>query len=288
MLIALVNLSKLVKSTEAVQIAAAVTAQLQGEYRAIWAKSSTVVAVPDITHIPQGARPMFLLDQADEPGALGDHEESAQGIPMARIFVKEILGAPGAGVLNGNSGFSVSSVVSHEALEMDGNPYTNLWATGPDGLDHAREMSDAVESSCYQKAIGRGVSVLVSNFLTPRWFDAHAPAGSQYDYLAHLKAPFTIERAGYEIVKPSGHETARYGMTASQGPAGARYHFGAEMPQWRRDFKMRHSGRGMGMVARSIAAAPSSATVPSGLHVCEGECCKQHGEGSGPTSAVCQ
>jgi len=279
MLIALVNLSAQVKPTEAVQIAGAVNDQLQNEYRQVWGKNSTMVAVPDLMHIPQGARPMFLLDKADEMDALGYHSETAQGVPVARIFVTEILkGAPNASVLGqpGTAAFSVSSVVSHEALEMDGNPYANLWAQGPDGFDHAREMCDAVEGSGYRKG-----QVLVANFVTPRWFDGQAPQHARFDYLGHLKRPFSIERGGYEIVKPSGHEHARNGFNAvSNTPLDTSYHFGVDMPQWQRNFKMRRSGRG----ARMALHVVSPTVTDCNLHVCSHECCTD----GAATSAVSQ
>ncbi len=275
MLIALVNQSAHVKPADAVLIAAAITAQMQQEYATIWGKpSSTMVAVPDIAHIPANARPMFLLDKNPDPGALGDHEETASGVPVARIFVPDILGAPGAGMVSGSQGFSVSSVVSHEALEMDGNPYIDLWASGPDGYDHAREMCDAVESSGYQKHItvlGKTSSVLVSNFLTPRWFDCSPPSTAQFDYLGHLKSAFSIERNGYEIVKPTDNESQRYGTVT-----GKAFHFGAELPQWRLDFKKRSAGRG----ARMAAGRPQIQT-----HACNKECCAKS---SSATSAVAQ
>jgi hypothetical protein len=270
MLIALVNLSKNVKAADTVAIAAAITQQLQQEYAQIWGGSGTMVAAPDLAHIPSGARPMFLLDKNPDPGALGDHEESVSGVPTARIFVPDILTAPGAGVTNGtgSSPVSVSSVVSHEALEMSGNPYINLWASGPDGYDHARELCDAVESSGYTKKItGAGAAVtnvLLSNFLTPRYFDQSPPANAKFDYLGHLSKPFSIERDGYEVVKPTDNEKQRFGNIQA-----AAFHFGADMPQWRRDWKInKHLGR-----SRRMAGADRSVHARGIVHVCNQTCC---------------
>ena len=72
--------------------------------------------------------------------------------------------------------WSVSSVMSHEVLEMYIDPNCNLWANDGKGSAYSFEVCDPVEAPSYTV---NGVSV--SNFVTPSWFDSLAPATAQFD-----------------------------------------------------------------------------------------------------------
>jgi hypothetical protein len=229
--IALVNRSTHLKTPDMMGMAYFLNDKCRNELLAQWNWTANVVVAPDLAHIPNGAWPIFLLDSNPDPGALGDHEESVSGLPVARIFVPDILGVPAAGILNGRD-TSVLSVVDHELCEMAGNPYGNMWATSDDGVDHARELCDAVESSSYTKTapvygIGR-----MSNFVLPHYFNPQPPVGVRFDYMSTLRAPMTIARDGYEIVKRSGTETQHFGMKVKElGRYSVRC--GEDMAAWR-------------------------------------------------------
>jgi hypothetical protein len=113
--------------------------------------------------------------------------------------------------------WSVSSVLSHEVLEMYVDPNCNLWANDGKGSAYSFEVCDPVEAPTYTVS---GVSV--SNFVTPAWFDPLAPATAQFDKLGQLKTPFSILKGGYVVYESAGKEHQQ---------------FGDEFPGWRKEMK---------------------------------------------------
>jgi hypothetical protein len=106
-------------------------------------------------------------------------------------------------------------VISHEVLEILGDPYITWWADGNDGRQYALEVCDPVEGDAY---VIDGVSV--SNFVGPRYFSA---GPGPYDWMRKLSAPFSMSPGGYLIVRSPGGEPSQI--------------FGAEFPAWRRPLK---------------------------------------------------
>ena len=127
--------------------------------------------------------------------------------------------------------WSVSSVLSHEVLEMFIDPNCNLWANDGTGSAYSFEVCDPVEAPAYD--VG-GVSV--SNFVTPSWFDPLAAASAQFDKLGQLKAPFSIVKGGYVVYESAGKEQQK---------------FGDEFPEWRKQMKARSEERRVGKECRS-------------------------------------
>ncbi len=87
-------------------------------------------------YIAQQAKPgdwqIVFLDNADDSGALGYHDLTANGQPVSKVFVKDTI----------KNGDKVSVTVSHELFEMAIDPIANLWADAGNGTDYAYEMSD--------------------------------------------------------------------------------------------------------------------------------------------------
>lgn len=121
-------------------------------------------------------------------GILGYHDVDSKGHPFIRVFVEDSQAA----------GVSVSSVISHEILEVLGDPFiTSLALEYPGGaLGLGRiidaELCDPVENDIYKI---NGVEV--SNFVTPWWFTNQVMAGLKFDYLGRLTIPFTLTPGGY-------------------------------------------------------------------------------------------
>ncbi len=174
--------------------------------------------------VPSGYAPIYILDNPDEPDALGYHTEDGSGKPWGRIFVKPILDYGGT-VLSGS--LSVSSVLSHEVIELWADPCCNKWADAADGNSYAWELCDPVESDAYTIAVGRSV-VSVSNFVTPAWFDQNPPVGRSFDFLHNLTAPFTMDSGGYVIYREAGEEQIA---------------FGANYPTWKKTLKQSKTAR---------------------------------------------
>jgi hypothetical protein len=72
--------------------------------------------------------------------------------------------------------------------------------------------------------------VMVSDFVTPHFFDPAAGKGEQFDYLNVVNAPFTLARGGYAVVWAEG----------SKQPTQI---FGRSYPAWRRETKKADTAR---------------------------------------------
>jgi hypothetical protein len=52
----------------------------------------------------------------------------------------------------------------------------------------------------------------MSNFLHPSWFEPFKhPAGTKYDHLGKLKAPYTMTKGGYMIIMKNGKISQKMG-----------------------------------------------------------------------------
>jgi len=152
-------------------------------------KRPSKVALPEL----RGDAVLYLWDSLDPDGALGYHEANARGIPYGFVFVDltEELDEP----------WSVT--LSHEALELIGDPEVNLLVAGPHPADgrrqvfHWYEMCDAVQAERYTVD-----GVEVSNFVLPLYFTRDAEPGSRNDFLGRrydgrALASFGINPGGY-------------------------------------------------------------------------------------------
>ena len=215
MTIAIVNASTLVSSDEAQAMTAAVNEQANGDFCLEWArKPVTVTFCADPSAVPEGADVITLVDTVEDApaGVLGYHTEDQKG-QWGIVATKPELDA-GAQVLTGD--WAVSSVLSHEVLELIGDPSCSFWGAAGNAM-YCLEVCDPVEAPTYEVN-----GVAVSNFITPAWFDPRAPEGSTFDHLGLLKEPFSILSGGYVVYAQAGQEQQR---------------FGAEFPTWRRAMK---------------------------------------------------
>jgi len=217
MLIAILNQSTLVSDTDAAAMTEAVAAQVRYDAAPLWDRApAAVVFYTDPAAVPAAAHGIAIVDTIqDQPeGVLGFHTEDQGGKLWGVVAAKPELDN-GAKVTTGD--WSVSSVLSHEVLEMFIDPNCNLWANDGQGSAYSFEVCDPVEAPSYAV---KGVSV--SNFVTPSWFDPLAPATAQFDKLDQLHAAFSILKGGYVVYESAGKEQQK---------------FGDEFPQWRREMK---------------------------------------------------
>jgi len=217
MLIAILNQSTLVSDTDAAAMTEAVAAQVRYDAAPLWDRApAAVVFYTDPAAVPAAAHGIAIVDTIqDQPeGVLGFHTEDQGGKLWGVVAAKPELDN-GAKVTTGD--WSVSSVLSHEVLEMFIDPNCNLWANDGQGSAYSFEVCDPVEAPGYAV---KGVSV--SNFVTPSWFDPLAPATAQFDKLDQLHAAFSILKGGYVVYESAGKEQQK---------------FGDEFPQWRREMK---------------------------------------------------
>jgi hypothetical protein len=217
MLIAILNQSTLVSIDDAAAMTEAAAAQVRYDAAPIWDRApAAVVFYTDPAAVPATAHGIAIVDtiQNQPQGVLGFHTEDQGGKLWGVVAAKPELDN-GAKVTTGD--WSVSSVLSHEVLEMYVDPNCNLWANDGKGSAYSYEVCDPVEAPSYTL---NGVSV--SNFVTPSWFDPLAPATAQFDKLGQLHAAFSILKGGYVVYESAGKEQQK---------------FGAEFPEWRREMK---------------------------------------------------
>lgn len=178
---------------------------------------ATYIKLGKTTNIPTK---IVLLDNTDEPSALGYHDLK-NNIPYGKVFAKTILLSGGSILYNSN--FSVPTVaqaLSHEVFELLVNPICNSWWQFSDSGLCPSEVGDPVEGNIvtvtlsYNKPPSR-VQVGMSDWILPAWKDPQSTKGP-YNHLNTLTAPFQLSHNGYEIIYTNGIITTVFGERVSQ------------------------------------------------------------------------
>jgi len=211
--------------------------QLKYHAAPAWDRHNAIVnLVPRGSLPPVGTYIILIQDDPDVDGALGYHDETQAGTVYAKVFVKPVL--DNGGSFLGSSGFpqdtfSVSGVLSHEILEAFGDAHVNQWADAgdPAGPLVALELCDPVESDSYMIETKLG-EALVSNFVTPHWFDSRADSNERFDWMRKTASPFEMTPGGYVILLQNGQVTSVWGR---------------EYPEWKKGLKQRILKRGGGV-----------------------------------------
>ena len=217
MLIAVLNQSNLVPADDAATMTRAVAEQVRLDAAPLWDRApAAVVFFADPREVPETAHGIAIVDTIeDQPkGVVGFHVEDHGGKLWGVVAAKPEVDN-GREIMTGN--WSVSTVLSHEVLEMFIDPTCNLWADDGNGTAYSFEVCDPVEAPSYTV---RGVSV--SNFVTPSWFDPLPSANARFDKLGLLNKPFGVLNGGYVTCSSAGSEQQE---------------FGPEYPNWRKQMK---------------------------------------------------
>jgi hypothetical protein len=136
---------------------------------------------------------LSIFDDSDQAGALGYHDVTDEGLPLGKVF---------AGTDHA-LGLEVSVTFSHELLEILADPEINrcvfLQRDDGSGIIVAYESCDAVEAD----ELGYEIDgVLVSDFVTPRWFMPGFPG--PYDFKERCSGPLELRPGGYISVYEVG------------------------------------------------------------------------------------
>jgi hypothetical protein len=192
MIITIIDRSKgkLTKS-EVSRAASAVNTQVKRDFAPFWGTSSKIKVADSLGNASdypmQDNCVIYLQKEVDVDDALGYHATNNEGIPFGVVFtdLSEKLGEPWTVTL------------SHEVLELIGDPQANLTAIGPHPekksqvVFHWFEMCDAVQSQTYSI---NGVEV--SNFVLPFYFTPGAQSGRN-DFLNTQLPSFGVNPGGY-------------------------------------------------------------------------------------------
>jgi len=97
-------------------VVAALQRQVSEHFAPAWGIDATLAFVPKGQQPRAGSWWLVVLDDTDQAGALGYHDTTPDGLPMGKVFAKTDL----------DNHLSWSVTVSHELLEMLGDPDVNL------------------------------------------------------------------------------------------------------------------------------------------------------------------
>jgi hypothetical protein len=184
----------------------------------------TTKQVLEIGAIPPRSWVISILDDPDQADALGWHTEEQGELIYGRTFARPVLDNGGDAL---TKELSVASVLSHEVLETFADPHCVLYADSGNGYLVAYEVCDPVESDSYPVAIS-GKNVMVSNFVTPKWFDPQAARGDQFDFMGNTSEPFEMTSGGYIVEMCEGQVSQK---------------FGEKFPEWKRPLKHADTAR---------------------------------------------
>jgi hypothetical protein len=167
---------------------------------------------------------LIFKDTTDIAGANGYHSKDSENVAQGFVFVETILQSAANGILKRKimAGTSVANVLSHELIEMVGNPYIDrlhiidfrrvggLRYIQPSGapLSPAQvntlppvlsgltpeELVDSVQNN-YVILRARNKDVEVSDFILPSWFGDSVTG--PFNFKQTLPAPRTLDIGGY-------------------------------------------------------------------------------------------
>ena len=201
MIISIINQTNGGISDEEVQRAIrAINRQIKDDFEPHWSLGATLrlegKSGPKPKQQPvdvRGDAIVYLRDQVHVDDALGYHDTYNRGIPFGFVFNE----------LSAELNESWTVTLSHEALELIGDPEVNLLVMGPHP-EHPKhnvfywyEMCDAVQDESYEID-----GVDVSNFLLPLYFTGSEERGGRNDFLGRHHDGKTLQSFS---VNPGGY-----------------------------------------------------------------------------------
>ncbi len=181
--VALVRDTDAVSAQEITRVAAALDKQVTRDFGPLWGVLATVDPVFSLEDIPVGYWPIVLRDRIKAPGADGFHKDRF-GQPFARMALTD----------------SWSLTASHECLEMLADPFGDRMIPGPsirkgrERVSYLVEVCDPPESEEFAYTVN---DVLVSDFITPAFYDPVKVAGVRYSFTGAIEHPRQVLEGGY-------------------------------------------------------------------------------------------
>ena len=181
--IAVINNSR-ADDLEVVAWSQAVSKQVQRDVAPIWGSTDTFVEFTG-DEVPDACDWILrIVDEVTYAGAAGWHSIDSLGRPISEVGI--------------NTGLHPATVMSHEVIEVVGNPFVSRramdWRTG---YDYAHELCDPVQRDSYLIN-----DIPVSAFVTPAWFGVERGQTMMLDVNSSLVAtggPFELRPGGYAV-----------------------------------------------------------------------------------------
>ena len=202
MIISIINHTSGRISDEKAQVAIrAINRQIREDFEPYWSLGASLRLEGKSASQPQkqsladmrGDAVIYLWDKTNVDDALGYHDANNRGIPFGFVFTE----------LSKAVGENWTVTLSHEALELIGDPEVNLLVAGPHPADpkadvfHWYEMCDAVQAETYEID-----GIEVSNFVLPLYFTGGEEVGGRNDFLGRGYKGKTLRSFG---VNPGGY-----------------------------------------------------------------------------------
>ena len=179
--VALVSQSEHIEASDVARVAAALQKQATRDFGPVWGVEATVDAFPEAGQVPIDYWPILVIDNLEGGG--GVHLDRNRK-PYALV----------------DATASWSLTASHEMCEMLADPFGNRRVAGQSPKeDQGRveflvEVCDPIEASDFAYTIN---GLLVSDFITPRFYDPQAARGVLYDFTGAITEPRLVLEGGY-------------------------------------------------------------------------------------------
>ena len=181
--IALVSEGDAVSARELMRVSAALDKQVTRDFGPLWGVLATVAPVLGFEDIPVDSWPIIIRDRKSVRGADGIHKDR-NGQPFALVALTD----------------SWSLTASHECLEMLADPFGDRMVPGPSlkkgqgRVSYLVEVCDPPESAEFAYTVN---DVLVSDFITPAYYDPVKSSGVRYSFTGAVEHPRQVLEGGY-------------------------------------------------------------------------------------------
>lgn len=174
-------------ASELTKVASALSKQVGRDFAPIWGAEATVDGFARLEDVPTDYWPIMIMKKVQ--GAAGYHSDK-NGQPYAVVEYDQ----------------DWSLTASHECLEMLADPFGSRVKAGnmlaqatTAGASHHRvnylvEVCDPCESGKFAYQVN---GVLVSDFITPNFYDPVRASGVRYSFTDAINAPCTVLDDGY-------------------------------------------------------------------------------------------
>jgi hypothetical protein len=224
--IAITNASTRLSDAQVESTIPSLQKQVTRDSNSYWDLDCSLVFLPAKQPLTAGWWQIVVTDDPDQAGALGYHELTKTGAPLGKVFA----------ALDIDSGSSWSVTLSHELLEMLGDPWINWCAESPDGKLFALEVCDAVEADHLGYEID---GVMLSDFITPSWFEP--TEADRVDFMKRISKQLELAPGGYISVLDPGKgwtQLSAESLGGSAIPSGSRRSRRAmDRSEWRRSIR---------------------------------------------------
>ncbi len=204
MIISIINHTNAkIKDEELQSTIRAINRQINEDYTPYWSLGATLRLEGRSGKQPEKEKPedmrgeavIYLWDEVNVDDALGYHDKNYSGIPFGFVFTE----------LSKEMGENWTVTLSHEVLELIGDPEANLLVMGPHpnpaennrNVFHWYEMCDAVQAQSYKID-----DIEVSNFVLPLYFTGTDEFEGRNDFLGRITKGKSLTSFG---ISPGGY-----------------------------------------------------------------------------------